>query len=70
MGNELVYQIQMSPEVSTYFYARFHEYLEQNPDEKDILTYGAYLGQVVLSSLKSLFEGKVPEIYVPTKEGE
>ena len=68
MMGRLQYEIQMDSKIANYFYERFQEYVKQNPEDEAALTFGAYLGQVVLGSLKSLFEGKVPEIYVPTKE--
>ena len=60
--------IRMDVETAKYWYGRFHEYLEKNPDEVDILTFSNYLGNVVLYSMKSIFEGKVPEIYNPVTE--
>ena len=71
MSINVEHQIQMSPEIASYFYGQYRAYVEQNPEDSDLLTFGAYLGNVVLGSLKSLFEGKVPQIYDPNpKEGE
>ena len=71
MKADIMYEIQMKPEVATYFFDRFKEYVVQNPEVLGkSLTYSDYLGNVVLASLKSLFEGKVPEIYDPNKEEE
>ncbi len=65
--DDVEYTIQTRSETAQYYYGRFQEYLLANPDEIETLTFGAYLGHVVLGSLKSLLEGKVPEIYVPEK---
>ncbi len=68
MTDDLEYNVSMKSTTATYFYGRFQEYLLKHPDEVEFLTFGAYLGQVVLGSLKSLFEGKVPEIYNPKED--
>ena len=58
----LDYNITMKTEVATYWYDKFKEFTKQNPEDFGNLTFAAYLGGQVLSSMKLLFEGVVPEV--------
>lgn len=56
MGKEgISYEIYMPNEVSTYWYGKFKEFKENNPEFAD-LSYGEYLGEQILTNMMRLFD--------------
>lgn len=58
----IYHEIGFSTEVATYWYGKFEQYKKNNPtlDGIETLTFSIYLGEVVLGSMKTLFEGGIP----------
>ncbi len=61
MGEPIRHEIHMDSEVAAFYYGKFKEFMETNPEFTD-LTFARYLGDVVLTPLKALFDGVVPEV--------
>ncbi len=62
MGENIRYTISMKPDVATYWYGKFEEFVTANPEDFGQLTFDKYIGEQVLASMKLLFEGTVPEV--------
>ncbi len=62
MGDKIRYTISMKPEVATYWYGKFEQFVENNLEDFGDLTFDSYIGEQVLASMKLLFEGTVPEV--------
>lgn len=61
MGEPIRHEIHMDSEVAQFYYGKFVEFMESNPEFSD-LTFARYLGDVVLTPLKALMDGVVPEV--------
>jgi hypothetical protein len=58
---KIYHEVGFSPEIATYWYEKFEQYKEGNPElDTETLTFAVYLGTVVLGSMKTLFEGGIP----------
>ena len=62
MGDLIRYTISMKPDVATYWFGKFTEFVKANPEDFKELTFDSYIGEQVLTSMKLLFEGTVPEV--------
>jgi len=62
MGDLIRYTISMKPDVATYWYGKFEDFVQNNPEDFGDLTFDSYIGEQVLASMKLLFEGTVPEV--------
>ena len=62
MGEKIRYTISMKPDVATYWYGKFEEFVNANHEDFGMLTFDEYIGEQVLASMKLLFEGTVPEV--------
>ena len=64
MGDNIRYTISMKPDVAAYWYGKFKEFVEKNPEDFGDLTFDSYIGEQVLASMKLLFEGVIPKVKV------
>ena len=62
MGENIRYTITMKPDVATYWYGKFTEFVENNAEDFGDLMFDQYIGEQVLASMKLLFEGVVPKV--------
>ena len=61
MGDKIRYEISMTTVVATYWFDKFAEFKDNNPEDFGDLTFAEYIGEQVLASMKLLFDGLVPD---------
>lgn len=61
IGSPIRHEVHMDASVATYWYDKFSQFKEANPDDFGSLTFAGYLGEQVLTNLMRLMQGTVPK---------